>query len=286
MILSAPLAVLPTLAAGGDLLLTAAALLLYTLAAMPHVAMRRMASAALLGGFALHLLLLLIDIGGIGRSASGMRWGFGPVLSMTVWLMIAVHTVESRFLPLPSVRSLLAAAGIFAVVAASVFPGDAKPAHSALAPLHFALGVGSYALFAAAVLHATLLDRAERRLRAGGTAILARSAAGGGSSGAAVGMPLLQLERLTFRFVEAGFVLLTLTLALGMFTMAPWRWDHKSVFSLLAWLVIAALLVGRRWRGWRGRQATRWLYAGAVLLLLAYVGSRFVLEVVLGRGAA
>ena len=284
----------PTLAAGGDLLLTAAALLLYTLAAMPKVAMRRIASAALLGAFVLHLLLLLIDIGGIGRDATGMgmgvgmRWGFGPVLSMTVWLMIAVHTVESRFLPVPAVRSVLAAAGIFAVVAASVFPGDAKPAHSALAPLHFALGVGSYALFAAAVLHATLLDRAERRLRPGGAASLVRSGggAGGGGTGAAVGMPLLQLERLTFRFVEAGFVLLTLTLALGMYSMAAWRWDHKSVFSLLAWLVIAALLVGRRWRGWRGRQATRWLYAGAALLLLAYVGSRFVLEVVLARGAA
>ena len=132
------------------------------------------------------------------------------------------------------------------------------------------------------MLHATLLDRAERRLRPGGAASLTR----GLDVGRAVGMPLLQLERLTFRFVEAGFVLLTLTLVLGMFTMAAWRWEHKTVFSLLAWLVFAALLVGRRRRGWRGRQATRWLYAGAALLLLAYVGSRFVLEVVLGRATA
>ncbi len=281
MILSAAT---PTLAPGGDLLLVAAALVLYGLAALPNMALRRLATAALLGAFALHLLLLLIDIAGVGRGTPGMgmRWGFGPVLSMTVWLMIAVHTVESRFLPLPAVRSVLAVAGIFAVLAASLFPGDAKPAHSALSPLHFALGVGSYALFAAAVLHATLLDRAERRLRPGGAGSLVR----GNGGGATVGMPLLQLERLTFRFVEAGFVLLTLTLVLGMLTPAPWRWDHKTVFSLLAWLVFAALLVGRRRRGWRGRQATRWLYAGAALLLLAYVGSRFVLEVVLGQGAA
>jgi ABC-type uncharacterized transport system permease subunit len=47
-----------------------------------------------------------------------------------------------------------------------------------------------------------------------------------------------------------------------------------------------ALLVGRHWRGWRGRQATRWLYAGTLVLLLAYVGSRFVLEVLLGRSVA
>lgn len=276
-----------TLAPGGGLLLAGVTLFLYALAALPAaltgVLWRRLGAAALLGAFALHLLLLLIDIGGLaGGAGGGMRWGFGPVLSMTVWLMIAVHTVESRFLPLPTVRLVLALAGIAGVVAALVFPGDPRHGTSALAPMHFALGVGSYALFAAAVLHAGLLDRAERRLRSGAAA---RAATEGSSAvrPVAIGMPLLQLERLTFRFVEAGFLVLTLTLLLGAFTAAHWRWDHKSVFSILAWAVFAALLVGRRRRGWRGRQATRWLYVGAALLLLAYAGSRFVLEVVLGR---
>lgn len=179
-------------------------------------------------------------------------------------------------------RLSLALAGIVGVVAALVFPGDPRHGNSPFAPLHFALGVGSYALFAAAVLHASLLDRAERRLRSG---LAARAAVDAPTArpAAPAGLPLLQLERLTFRFVEAGFVVLTLTLLLGVFTAAQWRWDHKSVFSLLAWGVFAALLVGRHRRGWRGRQATRWLYVGAALLLLAYVGSRFVLEVVLGR---
>ena len=103
-------------------------------------------------------------------------------------------------------------------------------------------------------------------------------------------MPLLQLERLTFRFVEAGFAVLTATLVLGAVTAAVgvhgWRWDHKTVFSMLAWGVFAALLVGRHQRGWRGRRATRWLYVGAALLLLGYAGSRFVLEVMLGRSAS
>ena len=62
-----------------------------------------------------------------------------------------------------------------------------------------------------------------------------------------------------------------------------WKWDHKTVFSLLAWLTFAVLLVGRARFGWRGRRAVRVLYVGAGLLLLAYVGSRFVLEIVLGR---
>lgn len=273
---------------GGGLLLAAVTLFLYALAALPALldgaTWRRLGAAALLGAFVLHLLLLLIDIGGLdaGAVAGGMRWGFGPVLSMTVWLMIAVHTVESRFLPLPAVRLALALAGIVGVAAALLFPGETHHGATPLAPLHFALGVGAYGLFAAAVLHASLLDRAERRLRSGAPSARSAAAAGPASTPAA-GMPLLQLERLTFRFVEAGFAVLTLTLLLGYFTTTQWHWNHKTVFSLLAWGVFAALLLGRYRRGWRGRQATRWLYVGAALLLLAYVGSRFVLEVILGR---
>jgi len=81
----------------------------------------------------------------------------------------------------------------------------------------------------------------------------------------------------------AGFVVLSATLLLGWYFSSPWQWDHKAVFSVLAWCVFAALLAGRRAFGWRGRLATRWLYLGAALLLLAYVGSRFVLEVLLHR---
>ncbi len=277
MILSTPS---PLLAPGGATLLVGVAVLLYALAALPLAPLRRLSAAALLGGFALHALLLIIDIGGFGQMVPGARLGFGPVLSMTVWLVIAVYAVESRLVPLPAVRQWLGLAGVAALVVAALFPGDPKIMHSALAPLHFALGVGSYGLFGAAVLHAVLLDAAERRLR------VAAPGAARPSAAPAFGMPLLQLERLTFRFVEAGFAVLTATLVLGIATTVQWRWgDHKAVFSLLAWSVFAALLLGRRLRGWRGRRATRWLYVGAVLLLLAYVGSRFVLEVLLGRTA-
>jgi ABC-type uncharacterized transport system permease subunit len=62
-----------------------------------------------------------------------------------------------------------------------------------------------------------------------------------------------------------------------------WKWDHKTIFSVLSWLAFAVLIVGRAQFGWRGRTAVRVLYIGSGLLLLAYVGSRFVLEVVLGR---
>jgi ABC-type uncharacterized transport system permease subunit len=104
------------------------------------------------------------------------------------------------------------------------------------------------------------------------------------------GVPLLTLERLTFRFIGAGFLLLSATLALGLLfgsqlygARAALRWDHKTAFSVLSWLTFALLLIGRARFGWRGKRAVRILYIGSGLLLLAYVGSRFVMEIILGR---
>jgi ABC-type uncharacterized transport system permease subunit len=252
-----------------------AAVLAYAIAALPSRARPGLSAAALVVGWALHCVLLLLDVGGWGQTQPGIRLGFAPVLSMTVWLVLAVHTVESRLVPLPAVRRMLAMSGAAAVVLAWMFPGEVRPVASPWAPLHFVLGVGSYGLFGVAVLHALLLDTAERRLRQ-------RVDAPPGT----FGMPLLQLERLTFRFVEAGFMVLTATLLLGLLTSGQWSWaDRKTVLSVLGWCVFAALLVGRHLRGWRGRRATRWLYAGAALLLLAYAGSRFVVEVILQRPA-
>ena len=62
-----------------------------------------------------------------------------------------------------------------------------------------------------------------------------------------------------------------------------WTWNHKTILSVLAWFTFACLLVGRARLGWRGQTAVRVLYLGTALLLLGYVGSRFVLEVILRR---
>jgi ABC-type uncharacterized transport system permease subunit len=249
----------------------AVALVGYAVAALPMPG--RAATAGLIVGWLAHAATLVIDIGAIGEPVDGARFGFAPVLSLTVWLVLAVHAVESRFVPLPGVRRVLAAAGVVVVLLVLGFPGESVVhAGSPWLPLHWILGIASYGLFGAAVLHGTLLDGAERQMRL-------KATAGTGP----LGLPLLRLEKLTFRFVEAGFVVLSAALLLGMGSLAHWRWDHKTVFSLLGWATFAALIVGRHVSGWRGRRATRWLYVGAALLLLAYIGSRFVLEVVLRR---
>ncbi len=228
---------------------------------------------------ALHAATLVARFWLEWADGGGLRFGFAPVLSLTVWLVLAVHLAESRLVPLAGLRRMFSLLGATSVLLALAFPGEFHVSAQLprLAPLHWALGIASYGLFGVAVVHAMLLDAAERRMRM-------VSAAPRTEPGGVMGLPLLSLERLTFHFVEAGFVVLTLAIVLGLTSVGHFRWwDHKTVLSLMAWATFAALIVGRRTRGWRGRQATRWVYAGGVLMLLAYVGSRFVLEVVLQR---
>ena len=230
----------------------------------------------LLIGWTAHGVSIVMDAAGVGMDNTGARFGFAPALSVTLWLVIGVYMLESRFLPMLGVRRTLAVLGAAAVLLAAMFPGESRPhLASAWIPLHWVLGIASYGLFGAAVLHAAMLNRADQQMRG------MRAGKAGVPN---AGMPLMRLERLTFQFVLAGFVVLSVALLLGAWFASPWRWDHKTVFSILGWCVCAALLAGRGAFGWRGPQATRWLYAGAGLLLLAYVGSRFVMEVLLHRG--
>jgi ABC-type uncharacterized transport system permease subunit len=248
----------------------------YLLACVPTAPERRWPVQVLTAAWLVHAVVITASAGLVGAAGEGLHLGFSPVLSFTVWLVLLVYGIESRFVPVASVRRVMALCGAAAVLLAWAWPGEVRAvAASRWAPLHWVLGLTSYGLFGAAVLHALMLDATEQRLRTK-------------KSGppTALGMPLLKLERLTYRFVEAGFVVLTLALLIGL-AEPHWRWgDRKTVLSLLGWATFAALIGGRQWRGWRGRRATRWLYAGALLLLLAYVGSRFVTEVVLQRSAA
>lgn len=205
------------------------------------------------------------------------HFGFAPALSVTAWLVAAVYAVESLIYPQLPTRWTLSTLGAVAVMLAYLFPGSAMPATTSVwLPMHLAFGVACYGLFGIAVVHAWFMNHAEKRIRLG--------------KDSQSGLPLLTLERLTYRFVGAGFVLLSATLAVGMLFGEvvyghAWRWDHKTVFSVLSWLTFAVLLMGRIGFGWRGKRAASVLYMGSIFLLMAYVGSRFVMEIVLGRAA-
>jgi len=83
-------------------------------------------------------------------------------------------------------------------------------------------------------------------------------------------------------------VMLTLTVVSGVFFSEqlfgkPLSFNHKTVFGIISWLIFGTLLAGHYFRGWRGRKAVRWTLAGFIALMLAYVGSKFVLEIILRR---
>ncbi|MBK7004731.1 MAG: cytochrome c biogenesis protein CcsA [Burkholderiales bacterium] len=246
--------------------------------AWPAVQARRISPRAARNWVVLAWLLHagVLALGLFGEQA---HFGFAPAMSVTAWLVAGVYGVESQIFPQLPTRWTLCALGTVAVLLAVFFPGNAIPVTaSAWLALHLAFGVACYGLFGIAVVHAWFMTRAEARIRH--------------AQDPHSGLPLLTLERLTYRFVGAGFVLLSATLLAGLLfgdTLYghghAWRWNHKTVFSTLAWLTFAILMVGRSAFGWRGRRAVHVLYTGSAFLLLAYVGSRFVMEIVLGRTA-
>lgn len=219
-----------------------------------------------------------------------MVFGFAFALSAMFWLCSAIYWIESFFLPLDGLRLLVLPFAFVASLMPLVFGGVRVLPYAAapLFKLHFIIANVAYGLFAIAALHAVLMLFAERRLHARRGAHQRRAEGRWLAGWLDTLPPLLTLERLLFRMIGAGFALLTLTLLSGVLISEQLidralMLDHKTVFSILSWVMFGALLTARRISGWRGRAALRWVLASFVALLLGYIGSRFVFEVLLHR---
>jgi ABC-type uncharacterized transport system permease subunit len=222
---------------------------------------------------------------------NAMIFGFAFALSAMFWLGAGIYWIESFFFPLDGLRLLVLPLACVASLLPLLFGGVRVLSYSAapMFKLHFLIANIAYGLFAIAALHAVLMLLLERRLQRM-RGLNTRHATNGGwlASWLDTLPPLLTLEKLLFRLIAAGFVLLTLTLVSGIafneqLVDRALRLDHKTVFAFLSWVMFGALLTARRVSGWRGRAALRWVLASFVALLLAYVGSRFVFEVLLHR---
>jgi ABC-type uncharacterized transport system permease subunit len=225
------------------------------------------------------------------------RFGFALALSATLWLAVALFWFESLVESLVGVWLVLLPLAAWCAVLPLFFPGSVAlgrmsgadgPSYSPWLPLHLAVALAAYGVLTIAALDALFMAALDRWLHpAFGDA---NDPERRGVARVLLGTlpPLLTMERILFRLIGIGFVLLTLTVLSGIvFSEAlfgqPIRFDHKTVFTLVAWVTFGALLVGRVTRGWRGRLALSWTLSGFAMLVLAYAGSRFVLEVVLHR---
>jgi len=222
-----------------------------------------------------HLVLLHRDMLG----GDGIHLGFAVSLSAVSALTVLTYSTAAWRYHLAGLQGIvLGFAGLSALLQI-LMPLGAPIAHTD-APLfraHLLVAFSAYSLLTIAALHAILITLAERHLH---KAVPPKMLAGL--------PPLLTLEKLLFRMIQAGFALLTLTVISGIgfseevFGKAM-PFNHKTVFGIAAWLIFAALLLGRRIYGWRGRTAIYWTMAGFISLMLAYEGVKFVMEVLLHR---
>lgn len=211
----------------------------------------------------LHSGMLVI---GVGTALSMFAWQ----AALLLWLFSLRESVGALGLVIYPLAGLCA-------IAALLIP-DAHSATESLAwplQLHILLSLLAYGLLTLGAVQAIVLALQHRQLRQRPP------------SGLFFRLPSLQtMETLLFRLIGSGFFLLSLAIATGALFIADLfaqHLVHKTVLSLCAWLFFAVVLYGR-WRyGWRGRVAVRGALAGYALLVLAYFGSKLVLELILGQ---
>ncbi len=227
-------------------------------------------------GLILHGGLLYRDIFAVGSFNLGIFYALSAIL----WLTALIYWLATLRHQLHSLQAfVLPPAALFVLLSAINIQSYAPPAEntSTLFIAHVAIAILAYSLFTFAALHALLMAVVERRLHNKSTLIKLPSFP-----------PLMVMESLLFKVISFGFVLLTLTVFSGILFSEeifgePLQFTHKIVFSIASWCIYAWLLYGRFRHGWRGKTAIRWTLFGFALLLLAYVGSHFVMQVLLNK---
>jgi ABC-type uncharacterized transport system permease subunit len=225
----------------------------------------------------LTILAILFHSAGIFftmRDAGGWDVSLITTISIISWLMAVVTFVFGA-------KFTKAHPGIvvYPIVALSIILNVEAPKHvpqgisNPALEWHILLSLAAYSLFSLAAIQSLVLAIQEKQLRNKNNSRLVRS------------LPALQtMETTLFQLLSTGFILLTIGLATGFIfleDMMAQQVAHKTVLSLIGWLVFAILLWGR-WRfGWRGKTAIKWTLVGFLFLALAYIGTKFVLEFLL-----
>lgn len=211
----------------------------------------------------------------------GLDLGVANAISLLVFLTALIYWLAGLvYTGVAGILGLMAPVAAAAVFLQAVLPSGhvvtygGNPVFAA----HFGIAMLGYSLFIVATVHALVMLAEEKWLHRGTMPPLLRALP-----------PLLEMEALLFRILLAAFVMLTLTVVSGVFFSEqlfgkPFKANHKTVFAFISMAIFGGLLWGHHFRGWRGRKAVRWTLAGFVSLLLAYVGSKVVLELILQRG--
>jgi ABC-type uncharacterized transport system permease subunit len=226
-----------------------------------------------LAGLLAHTWLIYYGI----FSKPGLNLAFFNALALTSWTVVALLLVSSLTKPVENLGILLLPIAALTLFLEARYPSVdfMRSAAGWDIKVHVLLSMLAYSLLTLASVQAILLALQDHHLRSHHPGGFIRALP-----------PLQTMESLLFEMIGAGFVLLTLALISGfafMEDMLAQHLVHKTVLSTLGWLVFGGLLIGRFRFGWRGRTAIIWTLSGFVMLVLAYFGSKAVLELILDR---
>jgi ABC-type uncharacterized transport system permease subunit len=209
--------------------------------------------------------------------ANGLDFGFFNAVSLIGWLVALIVLLSSLFRPLENLLLLLFPVAAFAILLEVLIPDERIISESLSTGLriHILLSICAYSLLMISAVQAVMLAVQERLIKKKHAAKIMHALP-----------PLQVMEDLLIQIIVIGFFTLSLSLASGMMfidDLFAQHLIHKTVLSILAWIIYCILLWGRWAAGWRGKRIIRWTLGGFTALLLAYVGSKFVLEIILQR---
>jgi len=210
-------------------------------------------------------------------TAGGLNLSFFNAVSLAAWTVVGLLLVSSLTKPVENLAILALPLAAITVVLDLRFPGNHLLSEQAgwELRLHVLTSMLAYSLLTLASAQALLLAVQDNHLR--------RHHPGGFIRALP---PLQTMESLLFEMISLGFILLSIALATGFLyleDMFAQHLVHKTVLSIVAWIAFATLLWGRYRFGWRGRKAIRWTLVGFAVLMLAYFGSKAVIELILQR---
>ena len=207
-------------------------------------------------------------------SAQGLNLGVINAFSVLSWLIILMMILTAVKKPIENLGIVL-----FPLAALAVFLEFKWPSQhiTSAGPwelqAHIMFSFLAYSLFTMAMVQAIILYIQDKHLRNHQPGGFIRSLP-----------PLQSMEYLLFQIIMVGYLLLTISLLTGFVFLEDifaQHLAHKTVLSITAWVIFTVLLWGRFRHGWRGRKAIRWTVGGFITLILAYFGSKLVLELLL-----
>jgi len=208
---------------------------------------------------------------------NGYLLSFSNTASIVAVFITSLVFVTSLRMPINSLASPTYGIALLTVLTLLIDPFHAPQASKMSAGLlsHVLLSLLAYATFTIAALHAVLLAAQEQRLKNRQTSQLLRFLP-----------PLQTMEKLLFQMIWAGQLLLSVGILSGAIFLEDifaQHLVHKTILSILAWFIFGTLLWGHHFSGWRGNTAVKFTLGGFSVLMLAYFGSKLVLEIILQR---